>query len=404
MTGHRHRLILLLYLLALVFLGLFWRGGDLLSDWGRIIQAPSVLITDYFTLAGPGAALVNAGVVGLIGLGLLTVVGTQISGGAIAAMFTMTGFAFFGKTPLNVLPIFLGVYLFSLAKQSRFQSYILVAMFGTSLGPLVSHVTFGLGAHWFWGLAAGAAAGFVLPALAPHLLHNHQGYNLYSTGFAAGIVGMFALALLKSFGYTSTPVLCWSSEYSSALFAFFALYFISMIVLGWAGGATIGKLKSLMQFPGAMVTDFTIQVDHATTFANMGLLGLVGLAYCYLVSGTLNGPLLGGILTMVGFAAFGKHPRNSIPIMLGVYLATFLQVSAPADPGPMLAALFGTSLAPLAGAFGPIVGLVAGFLQLSVVSHVGVMHGGLNLYNHGLAAGFVATLMVVMIRTFTEKR
>ena len=295
MTGHRHRLILLLYLLALVFLGLFWRGGDLLSDWGRIIQAPSVLITDYFTLAGPGAALVNAGVVGLIGLGLLTVVGTQISGGAIAAMFTMTGFAFFGKTPLNVLPIFLGVYLFSLAKQSRFQSYILVAMFGTSLGPLVSHVTFGLGAHWFWGLAAGAAAGFVLPALAPHLLHNHQGYNLYSTGFAAGIVGMFALALLKSFGYTSTPVLCWSSEYSSALFAFFALYFISMIVLGWAGGATIGKLKSLMQFPGAMVTDFTIQVDHATTFANMGLLGLVGLAYCYLVSGTLNGPLLGEI-------------------------------------------------------------------------------------------------------------
>jgi hypothetical protein len=404
MKANKHRLILLSYLLALVAAGLLWPGGDILPEWGRVITSPGVLITDYFALAGPRAALVNSGVVGLMGLALLTIVGTQISGGAIAAVFIMAGFALFGKTPLNVLPIFLGVYLFSVAKQGRFQSYVLVAMFGTALGPLVSHIMFGLGVHWLWGLLAGVAVGFVLPALAPHLLHNHQGYNLYNVGFAAGIVGMFALALLKSFGYTASPVLYWSTEYSLPLFLFFSVYFASMIVLGLTTGATVKKLKSLMALPGAMVTDFTIQVDYATTYLNMGLLGLLGLGYCFLIAGSLNGPLLGGVLTMVGFAAFGKHLRNSVPIMLGVYLATFVQVVAPADPGPMLAALFGTCLAPLSGAFGPLVGLLAGFLHLAVVSHVGIMHGGMNLYNNGLAAGFVATLMVVMIRSFTEKR
>ncbi|HSL94025.1 MAG TPA: DUF1576 domain-containing protein [Bacillota bacterium] len=404
MKANKHRLILLAYLAALVVAGLFWPGGELLPEWRRIITAPSVLITDYFALAGPRAALINAGVVGMLGLGLLTLLGTQISGGAIAAVFIMTGFAMFGKTPLNVLPIFLGVYLFSLAKQGRFQSYVLVAMFGTALGPLVSHIMFGLGVHWVWGLLAGVAVGFILPALAPHLLHNHQGYNLYNVGFAAGIVGMFALALLKSFGYSASPVLYWSTEYGTALFVFFLFYFASMIALGLATGGNLTKLKRLMALPGAMVTDFTIQIDYATTYLNMGLLGMIGLAYCYLVAGTLNGPLLGGVLTMVGFAAFGKHPRNALPVMLGVYLATFVQVVAPADPGPMLAALFGTSLSPLAGAFGPLVGLVAGFLHLSVVSHIGVMHGGMNLYNNGLAAGFVATLIVVMIRALTEKR
>ena len=36
--------------------------------------------------------------------------------------------------------------------------------------------------------------------------------------------------------------------------------------------------------------------------------------------GDLNGPTLGGILTIMGFSAFGKHARNITPIMLGVVI------------------------------------------------------------------------------------
>lgn len=56
---------------------------------------------------------------------------------------------------------------------------------------------------------------------------------------------------------------------------------------------------------------------------NIGINGLIGIAYVLLVGGDLNGPTLGGIFTIMGFSAFGKHPRNIIPVMFGVWLGAY---------------------------------------------------------------------------------
>ena len=69
----------------------------------------------------------------------------------------------------------------------------------------------------------------------------------------------------------------------------------------------------------------------------------------------------------------------------------------PNQPGPLLAALFGTTLAPLSGRFGPLVGVVAGMLHLALVMRTASWHGGLNLYNNGFAGGLTATLIVSII-------
>lgn len=393
------------YVSTLIVIGLAWPQPDsVLQGWWRILKSPSVLLSDYMAIGGPGSAFVNAGVVGLIGLMLLTVTRTAISGPTIAAVFTMSGFALFGKNPLNILPIILGVYIYSRVKREPFKAYIVVAMFGTALGPFVSQVIFGSGLPLPVGYAIGMVIGFVLPPLAPHLLHNHQGLNLYNLGFTAGIIGTIGLGLLKGFGYGSTPTLHWSLEHSDTLFMVFIVYFASMIVLGillkgnWVG------VKEIFKLTGALISDFTVQAGFANTLINMGLVGFMGMGYIRLVGGTLNGPTLGGIFTIVGFGAFGKHPKNIIPVMVGVWLACLIMLPQAADPGPLLAALFGTTLAPIAGSFGPLVGVVAGALHLTTVMHVGVMHGGTNLYNNGLAGGLVATLIVAMARSFFHKR
>jgi len=380
------------------------QGGGLLEAYSKILVSPSLLISDYMAIAGPGAALVNAGIVGLIGLVLLTLTKTVISGPTLAAVFTMSGFALFGKNPLNILPIILGVFVYSLVKREPFKAYIVVAMFGTALGPIVSQVIFGFNLPWPIGVLIGMTIGFVLPPLAPHLLHNHQGLNLYNLGFTAGIVGTIAVGLLKGFGFAPQPTLQWSTTYASNLYIVFLLYFASMIVLGITLKGSWRGTTELFKLTGALVSDFTAQAGFANTFINMGLIGFIGLGYIRLVGGALNGPTLGGVLTMVGFAAFGKHPRNIIPVMAGVWLACQVFLPVASDPGPLLAALFGTTLAPIAGSFGPIVGIAAGFLHLSTVLHVGVMHGGLNLYNNGLAGGLVATLIVALARSFFHKR
>ena len=113
--------------------------------------------------------------------------------------------------------------------------------------------------------------------------------------------------------------------------------------------------------------------------------------------GDLNGPTIGAILTIVGFAAFGKHPRNIAPIMVGVFLGALSRFASPADPSLTLAALFGTTLAPIAGRFGIGWGIVAGFVHASAALTVGPLHAGLNLYNNGFAAGIVAAVLVPVI-------
>ena len=47
------------------------------------------------------------------------------------------------------------------------------------------------------------------------------------------------------------------------------------------------------------------------TLVNMALSGIVGMTYILLVGGDLNGPVVGALLSIVGFAAFGKHPGTS---------------------------------------------------------------------------------------------
>ena len=45
-----------------------------------------------------------------------------------------------------------------------------------------------------------------------------------------------------------------------------------------------------------------------------------------------------------------------------------------------------------------MIGVAAGFIHLVVVHNVGIIHGGLNLYNNGFAGGLVATAIVAIYR------
>ena len=73
------------------------------------------------------------------------------------------------------------------------------------------------------------------------------------------------------------------------------------------------------------------------------------------------------------------------------------------DPNILLAALFGTTLAPIAGEYGWKVGMIAGFLHSSVVLNISTLHGGINLYNNGFSGGLVAAFLVPIIDAFRRK-
>ena len=90
--------------------------------------------------------------------------------------------------------------------------------------------------------------------------------------------------------------------------------------------------------------------------------------------------------------------------MTGVCLASLTHAWEINNPSAMLALLFSTTLAPVAGEFGVIAGLLAGFLHASVAMNVGIVYGGMNPYNNGFAGGIVAIFMVPVIQSVRDRR
>ena len=125
--------------------------------------------------------------------------------------------------------------------------------------------------------------------------------------------------------------------------------------------------------------------------------------YICITGGDFSGPVVGAILTAFGFSAFGAHLKNYIPVLLGVSLSALLPAYDLQMPGIQLAAIFAVGLAPIAGQFGTIAGLFAGLLHAIIVMCTSELYGGLNLYNNGFSAGWVAILLVPVIESFMTR-
>jgi hypothetical protein len=403
--------LLLLVLAGCIATGFALQGfsATLRGLWELQLR-PGRLLIDFTSAAGEGAALVNAALAAAIGLALVPLSRVRLSGPTVAGVLTILGFGLFGKTPMNILPIVFGVFLSARLARRRFNEYLLMAMFGTALGPLVTMLAVETIASPALGLligvAGGIAAGMLLPPLALVMLRLHQGFSLYNIGLTAGFLGLLVAAIVSGARGTLEMSELWNANPSPVLRLMIPVLCAMCIAWGTAlapRAAWKGQLK-IMRLSGRLPTDFMSMVGVAAGLVNMGLLGMAAWLYVLLVRGPFNGPVLGAILTVMGFAAFGKHPRNTWPILGGVVGSTLLFGRDLAAPGPLLAALFGTTLAPIAGEFGPVAGLVAGFLHLAMVERTGAWHLGMNLYNNGFAGGLTATYLVAVIEWYRSSR
>ena len=363
-----------------------------------ILVSPANLITDYFALANVGAALMNAALMAFLSIGTMALTRVKITGTVVASIFTIAGFSLFGKNLYNSLPIILGVVLYSRVARTPVRDNLLFAFFGTALAPLVSEITFNLdlplAAGVPLGVLAGLLTGFVLPPLARHFSGFHQGYNLYNIGFTAGIIGTFFIALLRTFSVEIGAVSLLSSGNNVKFAVLLYGIFIVMLFFGlWQNGWSLAGFRRLLDQSGRSTPDFIEIAGLGPTLVNMALLGTLATTYVLLVGGELTGPSIGGIFTVAGFGACGKHMKNVPPVLFGVFLMGMFNTREINDSTALLAALFGTTLAPISGHYGPLAGVVAGALHMALVTNIGDLHAGMNLYNNGFSGGFIAAAL-----------
>ena len=410
MTHRTLQSLLIIILAGMIVTAFAVDGTDIFSAFWEIQHHPARLFSDFIEVAGIGGALLNAALVGALGLVFSAIAGIPISGPNWAAVLTMTGFGLFGKTPLNVLPIIVGVYLAARIIGKGLKDYLIIALFGTALGPLVSALALEIGLPPLPAVLAGAAGGlvtgFFLPSIAVAMLHMHQGYNLYNMGLTCGFFGLFAAAFIRGFGGSLPALSVWASEphpVQSLMVPVLSVFLlISAVVSG--GWSAFTGLKRVLRMPGRLPSDFMDSASPESALVNAGLIGLIGSAYVWAVGADFSGPVLGGLLTIIGFGAFGTHLKNSWPVVTGVILAVLATGNSLAAPGPILAAIFCTTLAPLAGEFGVPVGIISGIIHFIMVSRSGSWHGGMDLYNNGFAGGLTATIIVAVIQWYRTNR
>ena len=384
--------------------------SEIIDGYKKILVHPSVLLSDYMAIANIGTALFNSGSITFLLALLAKRLKASFNGPMMAALFTVAAFCLFGKNPYNIASLIFGVFLRSRLRDESFTPYLVTAYFSTGLAPLVSQVSFGFGLDPVTGILLGnlmgIATGLIAPGMATNFVMFHKGFSLYNMGFTLGMIGLLMNSILKSFGFKvvfESITLSGHNTELTILLIIILVYFLGLKL--YFSGTRIDGLKLMMKKSGQLVTDFILVDGYDNVLLNMVILGLVGLSYVFLVGGQLNGPVIGGIISMVGFAGYGKHFKNTVPIMIGVWLAAQLEVWTASSPAIIIAALFGTTLAPMAGTFGIAAGILTGFIHLTLVTSTGLAHDGMNLYNNGFAAGIAAAIVSsIMFSFFREEK
>ncbi len=375
----------------------------------NILLSDTILITDFFKVGNIASSYINASLVGLFWLYQLKRYKININGIFIAAFFTTVGFSFFGQNLFNIMPIFLGAILYAKVKKLSTRDIVIITMFGSGLAPVVSEISSLPEINLYFAPAlavlVGVVIGFVLPIIASHALRFHEGYNLYNIGFTAGIIGTVITSFLRTFDLDVTAVNIIYQKYDGHIKVLMLSLFLYLIVVGlYINKKSIKEYRDFFDYSGRTVTDFTFLIGYGKAFFNMGLLGFVFTVLVIVFKGTFNGPVIAGLLTVVGFGAFGKHLKNCYPPVLGVIVMAVILKLDLSSTGVLLAMLFSTTIAPIAGKFGPVVGVISGVLHLVLVLNIGVVHGGINLYHNGFSGGIVAGFLVPIIDAFKREK
>lgn len=397
--------ILLAVPIAFLIFALIVNDGALFKGLKAIAQSPTILVTDFMALGGLGAAFLNAALIGLINIYLLKRFKMRMNGLLIAAFLTMIGFSFFGKNLINIIPLYLGGYLYAKHQKIYMRDVIVVIMFSTGLSPIISELMFAgimpTPINYIVGGLVGIIIGFIIAPLSSHMVKFHDGYNLYNIGFTAGIIGTVFTSILRTLHQDIQPVNILYTESDTHIKLLLLIIFVFFMAIGlFINKKSLTKYSEMFKFSGRTVTDFTYLVGYGMTFFNMGIMGLASIALVTALGGVINGPVMAAVFTITGFSAFGKHPKNSFPVVMGVIVGAYLLGLDLSSTGIIISILFSTTIAPISGAYGPVIGFFAGLLHLAVVTNIGIVHGGINLYNNGFSGGLVAGVFAPILDAF----
>ncbi len=172
----------------------------------------------------------------------------------------------------------------------------------------------------------------------------------------------------------------------------------------------------LLVNPCKVSTNYFALGGYAATFLNMGIIGLICTALCFLPGCKPNNVTTLAVILTVGFGAWGINPLNILPTILGVALYALVKKE---KLGAMTnAMMYSTGIAPIISdllfrypgteihAFSWLglglaifVGLVIGFFLPAGLAHAPNVHKGYDHYSAALPIGMTAFFLRAVLYT-----
>lgn len=396
---------------------------EIFTGLGRICTVPAQLTKDYFKpeLGSISGSMLNYFLVGAVCCALMFLPGAKVGGGTVLAYFLTVGFCTYGMTILNIIPLMLGVSVYSLIKKQPFGKSLNFFMFATAVAPIITQLLFYypnmgeapqlslLGV--VLSLIIGVVVGCAMPALCAHSPGFHKGYDIYNAGPAAGFLCFFLFAVLyKTLGVEAPAITASLSEGNWAFVNIFCIVcFALCVVAGFIinGNSFRGYGKLFMD--SGYKADFTAKYAPGVCVMNIGVYGLFIMLYYNLIGATFTGTTMGAVFCMLCCCCSGATPFNVFPIMIGYVIMGLLNragvTAFPVNAQAIVVGLcFASGLAPISGEYGILAGIVAGMLHYCLVTSVPAIHGGFNLYNGGFTAGIVCFLYVPILEHYFKSK
>lgn len=398
--------ILALIMIILAFI--FNTPKEIFVGYKNILLSSSILTTDYIAIGTLGGALVNAASILILNLVILRLLNLRMSGLIYAALYMILGFSFFGKNILNSLPIYIGIYLYAFLNKIPVKNLVISLLFSSGISPLVSYLIFGFDLAYYisipLGIGAGIVAGLMVPAISSHTIKFHQGYNLFNVGFSLGIISLAFNGVLRAFNLRASEISILSNDHNLFLYLFVAILALVLLIAGIIlNPKSFKMIPDLYKRSGRLVSDYIRDYGGSIVMINQASLLTFEILICLIFKIELNGAIFGTILAVSGFAGAGLHLKNTSFVMLGAILICLITKTNITSTSIIIGILFSAGVAPIAGRYGIVAGIIAGMLHIAILPLCRSFQGGYDLYNNGFCAGFVACILIAIIEAFKKE-
>jgi hypothetical protein len=398
--------ILALIMIILAFI--FNTPKEIFVGYKNILLSSSILTTDYIAIGTLGGALVNAASILILNLVILRLLNLRMSGLIYAALYMILGFSFFGKNILNSLPIYIGIYLYAFLNKIPVKNLVISLLFSSGISPLVSYLIFGFDLAYYisipLGIGTGIVAGLMVPAISSHTIKFHQGYNLFNVGFSLGIISLAFNGVLRAFNLRASEISILSNDHNLFLYLFVAILALVLLIAGIIlNPKSFKMIPDLYKRSGRLVSDYIRDYGVSIVMINQASLLTFEILICLIFKIELNGAIFGTILAVSGFAGAGLHLKNTSFVMLGAILMCLITKTNITSTSIIIGILFSAGVAPIAGRYGIVAGIIAGMLHIVILPLCRSFQGGYDLYNNGFCAGFVACILIAIIEAFKKE-